>query len=217
MSFTPARFTRQALGTGDPTSERTERPDDEWAFARVTSHERAEAEHFIRTSFIRAYGAHLTRFFPLLMSLRRQGKLLAACGLRYARVEPLFLETYLESAIEVVLSAVAGESITRAAVIEVGNLAVARAGIARQLIVRLTSHLHQDGGASWVVFSAVPSLRNNFVRLGIPLVPLAPADRNRLARGAQKEWGTYYDAAPQVTAVRVAAAHAALVRTACIR
>jgi hypothetical protein len=216
MSLTAARLAHQALGTAEATPERTETPDDQWAFARVTSRERSEAEQFIRGSFVRAYGAHLTRFFPLLMSLRYQGRLLAACGLRYARIEPLFLETYLDSAIEVVVSAVVGESIPRAAVIEVGNLAVARAGIARQLIIRLTSHLHQVG-VSWVVFSAVPSLRNNFMRLGIPLAQLASADRNRLPPGAQKEWGTYYDAAPQVTAIRVAAAHDALLRTACIR
>jgi hypothetical protein len=216
MSFAAARCAHQALGTTDSTPERTEGPGNQWAFARVTSRERSEAEQFIRSSFIRAYGAHLTRFSPLLMSLRYQDKLLAVCGLRYARIEPLFLETYLDSAIELVVSTAVGETIPREAVIEVGNLAVARAGIARPLIIRLTSHLHQVG-ASWAVFSAVPSLRNSFMRLGIPLVQIAPADRNRLPPGAQKEWGTYYDAAPQVTAVRVATAHAALLRTACIR
>lgn len=215
MSFASNPFVHPALDGADGEG-RSERTNDGWAFTRVTSRERPDAERFIRTGFIRAYGAKVSHFFPLLMSLRRHGELVAACGLRHAHVEPLFLETYFDAAIEAVLSAAAGEHVTRTAVIEVGNLAVARAGIARQLIVRLTSHLHEKE-AAWVVFSAVPSLRNNFVRLGIPLLHLAPADRNRLAPGAQKEWGTYYDAEPQVTAVRVAAAHAALVRTACIR
>ena len=104
--------------------------------------------------------------------------------------------------------------VAREAIVEVGNPTVARPGFARQLIVHLTAYLHQHGPA-WVVFSAVPQLRNNFVRLGIPLVHLAIANPERLPATARAAWGTYYDDAPRVTAVKVAAAHAALAERAC--
>jgi hypothetical protein len=187
-----------------------------WTFERASNHERREIEGFIAASFLRAYGARLTRFFPVLMSLRHRGMLVAACGLRRASQEPLFLEAYLDGAIEHELAAATGERIPRGAIVEIGNLAVTRAGIARRLILELTLHLEQVGLA-WSTFSAVSSLRNNFVRLGIPLVALASADRDRLPPAEAALWGSYYDSRPQVAAVRVAAAHAALMRTTCAR
>jgi hypothetical protein len=62
----------------------------------------------------------------------------------------------------------------------------------------------------WALFSAVPALRNNFLRLGIPMITLAPADPGRLSGNALANWGTYYDQQPQVTAVHVATAFATL-------
>jgi hypothetical protein len=152
----------------------------------------------------------------MLMALRHREALVAACGLRDAVAEPLFLERYLDGCIEQVLSAAVREPIERSRVVEVGNLAAMRAGTARHLILRLTMYL-QGAGAAWAVFSAVPTLRNTFVRFGIPLVRLAPADPNHLAPEERDEWGTYYDAQPHVTAVRVEAAHRALARIRCTR
>jgi len=99
---------------------------------------------------------------------------------------------------------------------EVGNLVIARPGFARRLIIHLTSYLHA-GGPAWVVFTAVPALRNSFLRLGIPLVTMAAADGGRLEHAARSEWGTYYGLAPQVTAVNVAAAFDAMCEAACTR
>lgn len=187
-----------------------------WLFACAPAHERSEVERFIAARFLRAYGARLRQFFPVLMSLRHHGSLVAACGLRRAGAEPLFLERYLDDPIDVVLSATTNKRVVPSAVVEVGNLAAARAGIARRLILELTLHL-KKAGIRWAVFSAVPSLRNNFRRLGIPLIPLVPADPSRLVPGERAEWGTYYDVAPHVTVVRVAAAHTALTRKPCTR
>ena len=189
---------------------------DGWTFRKAEEDELLAAECFISASFRRPYGAHLGSFYPDIMVLRHGGELVAACGLRHAQAGRIFLERYLDGPIEAVLSGAIGECVERPSIVEVGNLAVIAAGNARDLIGRLTCHL-QQGGTAWAVFSAVPALRNSFRRLGIPLVQLAPAARERLAPAERAEWGTYYDNAPVVTAVRVSAAQAALTRLSCTR
>jgi hypothetical protein len=187
-----------------------------WSFSRAGARERPRVEGFIRHGFERAYGARLTRLMPTLMALHRDAEIVAACGLRAAAVEPLFLETYLDQPVEVALSRETATPLVRADIVEVGNLVIARAGYARRLIFHLTTHLHATGPA-WVVFTAVPALRNNFRRLGIPLVTLGAADGNRLPATARAEWGDYYEQAPMVTAVCVEAAYSAVCEAACTR
>ena len=176
---------------------------------------RPAVECFIRDGFRQAYKARIDACLPTLMALHRNRELIAACGLNHAAASRLFLEVYLDAPVERVLADVSHEPVARHSIVEVGNLTVARPGFARQLIVHLTDHLHTHGPA-WVVFSAVPQLRNNFLRLGIPLLHLAIADRGRLPPDARESWGTYYDGGPRVTAVKVAAARAALLKRRCI-
>ncbi len=187
-----------------------------WSFSRADARERPLVEAFIRRGFERAYGARLTRLMPTLMTLRRDAETAAACGLRPAAAEKLFLEAYLDLPVETVLSRAAGMPLDRADIIEVGNLVIARAGYARRLIFHLTTHLNAAGPA-WVVFTAVPALRNSFRRLGIPLVTLRAADGHRLPAAARAEWGGYYEQAPIVTAVSVKAAFHAVCEAACTR
>jgi len=192
-------------------------PRPSWEFAAVAHHQHHAVVRFIRDGFEKAYGARIDVTLPALMALNHDGALAAACGLNRAEANRLFLEVYLDVPIERLLTERCGTRVARGSIIEVGNLTVARAGYARQLISHLTDHLHHRSTADWVVFSAVPQLRNNFVRLGIPLLALAPADPARLAPAQRVCWGTYYAGSPQVTAVKVAAAHAALLGRSCIR
>jgi hypothetical protein len=189
---------------------------DAWTFLQAGADERKAAERFISASFKRAYGARLRRFFPVIMVLRHGGELAAACGLRYARGGGLFLEKYLDQPIELALSAAVGECVDRCSIVEVGNLAVKRAGDARDLIQCLTCHLLDDNMA-WAVFTAVPALRNSFRRLGIPLIPLGLAAREKLAPAERAHWGTYYETTPVVAAVPVTAASRALRHPTCTR
>lgn len=171
---------------------------------------RAEAEALIAHTFARRYGARIRQFMPQLMGLRSaSGELLAACGLRPATTEPLFLETYLDVPLEAQLRSRLGFDLPRAAIVEVGNLAVTHDGYAPRLIAELTVHLRHSP-RQWVAFTAVPVLRNAFLRLGIPLLPIAPAPCSRLTPAEREDWGTYYDVRPQVMAVSVSDAHAAL-------
>jgi hypothetical protein len=187
-----------------------------WHFGAADGDARHTIEHFIAAGFLKAYGARLSEFMPELMGLYHDNALVAACGLRPAANEKLFLEQYLDDPVEHMLDRVTGASTSRKKIIEVGNLSVSRAGYARHLVAWLTQHLH-DTGMQWALFSAVPALRNNFLRLGIPMITLAPADPARLPDNARANWGSYYEQQPQVTAVHVATAFATLDGNRCNR
>ena len=180
-----------------------------WRLDLLTSCDRPRAERFIRAAFYKAYGARIASLMPQLAGLYRGSELLGACGLRPAGDGPLFLEAYLDRAVELSLAAVTRSAVRRSAICEVGNLAIARPGAARMLIELLTAHL-LGRRTEWVVFTAVPALRNSFLRLRIPLHVLAPARAEHLDAGTREQWGRYYECSPQVSAVRVADSAAAL-------
>lgn len=160
---------------------------------------RQQTENFIRRIFARAYSANIQHFLPTLISLSDdEGKLAAAAGLQAAHHGNLYLEQYLDSPIETVLAEQTGQTVARHEVIEVGNLALATRGGARQLITGLTAYL-QAADFTWVVFTATPTLRNSFSRLGLTLVELTHARPERLGAAAE-QWGNYYDCQPVVVA-----------------
>ena len=163
---------------------------------------RVALEQFIRQRFELQHGARIRHFMPCLFGLENQsGQLLGAVGVRSGNSGPLFLERYLDEPIEHVIAARSGEVVERADVVEVGNLAARGAGMSRLLIVALTRLLATEG-VRWVGFTGTPALINSFRRLGIALHRLAPADPARLGVD-RDEWGSYYDAGPQVMVAEV--------------
>ena len=142
--------------------------------------DRRDVEKFIHRVFSRAYGADLNHYLPRLMSLRNpDNRVIAALGMREASSGPLFLETYLDSPVEHVISRLSDTLTTRKQIMEVGNLASMHRGGLRNLIIALTSYL-RGAGSEWVVFTAVPAVRNAFEALDLPLYTLAVADKSRL-------------------------------------
>jgi hypothetical protein len=168
------------------------------SFSGPEAEDREEIERFIYNSFKLAYGAHVHHFMPQLMSLRdAQGELLGACGLRSAGAEKLFLEAYLDAPIDSILTGLAMHPVQRNDIVEVGNLAGFRPGMARHLIAVLTAHLHEIG-VHWVAFTAIPGLRNAFAKLGIEIFPICKAEKTRLPHECQAGWGSYYGQNPHV-------------------
>lgn len=200
----------ELTGGGVPTAA------ERWRFKHISAGGRGMAENFIAAQFRKAYGARITEFMPELMGLYDGETLAAVCGLRTAASGRLFLEQYLEHPADILLNGMTGRIISRLSMVEVGNLSISRPGYARHLVFWLTMHLH-DAGMEWVVFSAVPALRNNFLRLGIPLVTLGAARPDRLPDGDVAAWGSYYEQQPLVTAVSVEAALKALGDNTCKR
>lgn len=178
---------------------------------------RAELEGYIHDVFARGYGAEIKHFLPQLMSLRDgQGELLAALGMRCGNSGPLFLEHYLDEPVEQRLAAVAGvtglHTVRRDSIVEIGNLASSRSGAARWLFLALAAYLH-GRGAQWAIFTVAPFLKNTFIKLGFNLHILAKADKRCLGDEA-RDWGSYYDAEPEVMAVDVAQAFYAVFQSA---
>ena len=164
---------------------------------------RRDVEHFIHRVFSRAYNADLNHYLPRLMALRgKNNRMVAALGMREASSGHLFLENYLDSPIEKVISQLDNSDVSRDRIMEVGNLASVHRGGLRQLIVALTSYL-SGVGSEWVVFTAVPAVRNAFAAMDLTLHPLAVADKSCLTKDEQALWGSYYETGPMVVAGRV--------------
>lgn len=162
---------------------------------------RREVEAFIHDVFARRYGADVAAFAPNLALLEEQGRIVAAAGWRSADSGPLFLERYLDAPLESVFAKIAGQPVQRSRIVEVGSLAAGRRGASVQMIFLMAEQLDKLG-YEWVVFTATRELLTIFLRLGLPLLALAPADPARLGDEAGL-WGSYYDTLPVVVAGRV--------------
>jgi len=164
--------------------------------------QRADLERFIARRFERAYGATLTHFLTHLLGLPDEGGgWQAAVGYAGAADGPLFLEQYLDAPIERVLARKIERPVARERVVEVGNLAAVRSGLARVIIPALATCL-RERGFEIAVFTATRELRNAFERLALGPLVLGPADPARL-RGGAAAWGSYYRHAPTVMGGRI--------------
>ncbi len=176
------------------------------AIHHVESADRADLEDYIHRVFAHGYGADIKIFLPQFLSLKASdGELMATLGMRSGGKEKLFLETYLDDPVEQRLSAVTGLNTQRNQIVEIGNLASTRPGAARWIFLALAAYLH-GRGTEWAIYTVAPFLKNTFLKLGFRLHILAKADKARLGDDA-KDWGSYYDASPEVMAVRVSQAY----------
>ena len=73
--------------------------------------------------------------------------------------------------------------------------------MARYLIAAIVAQLHATS-KQWAVFTAVPLVRNAFIKMYLNPVILGDADKNRLPPEEQAEWGSYYEQKPQIMAIR---------------
>jgi len=162
--------------------------DSEWS--RVTG--------FIHDTYLRAYNAEVDTFMPQIMRVTNAvGEYRAVMGYRDAGHERLFLENYLDEPIEASISRYLGKPIDRSTIVEVGNLAEAKAGDARLAIIASTAYLSALG-FRWVVFTGVTRMRNVFRKLGLDTRELMAADESRLPAEEVAKWGAYYQGNPVV-------------------
>lgn len=202
-SITPAFYAKQAYDLRSFASLKRYTVQDITAHEVTASHpDREELETFIYKVFYHAYGANVTQFMPKLIALRdADNHLMAAFGMRDASNSALFLEQYLDAPIEQIISSHMGAAIARASITEIGNLAVINPRNAGVLISHVIQH-SLDAGVQWCVATAHHSLQNGLIKGGRDVYPLHPVDANRLAANEKSQWGSYYENAPQVIAVR---------------
>ncbi len=205
FSATPAFFNAEAAyqNRTHAAAKRYRASNIKVATSDIYATDRQEIEQFVHDVFAKTYGANVQQFMPQLISLRDEdnGELVAAFGLRKASDEPLFLERYLDAPIETVLSNRFHKAINRNQITEIGNLAVANPRNAGILIANIIQH-NLDIGVEWCVATAHHSLQNGLVKGGRDVYALQAADKSRLSAAEQATWGSYYDNAPQVVAVR---------------
>lgn len=171
--------------------------------------ERTSLEAFIAYVFKQHYNADIAAYCRKLLGIRDgAGQWAAAAGINLADEGPLFLEHYLDSPVEDVISRMVGQPVSREEIAEVGNLAALQAGSTRKLIVKLTETL-QANQRPWVCFTATRSLINSFNKLGLSPVIMVAADSSRVPNPAA--WGSYYDHQPQVAFGNVVLGYASLV------
>ena len=173
--------------------------------------ERRRVEAFIEAGYLQAYGSHIGRHYPTLMSVQdADGTIYAVVGFRLAGDEPLFLEQYLDGPIEDVLSEAIGATVTRPEIVEIGNLASNGRGATLFLFVAMARHL-MALGANFAVATATEELRGVFRKAGLGALHLATADPDRLIDHGVS-WGDYYRTRPAVLAGSIQASAAPLTR-----
>jgi len=161
--------------------------------------QRCALETYVCEAFRRKHAATVQTFMPTLLAFHDTGgDLRGVVGLRGAGHGRLFLEQYLDVPIEAALGQASGQSIDRASIVEVGNLAGGSCRSAVRMVAQLPSFLLAQQ-YRWIVFTATSVVRKILLGFGAPLLELAPADGARVAGGAD-EWGSYYDADPRVFA-----------------
>ena len=173
---------------------------------------REETERFIDQQFFKSYGAQHSEYMPWLISMRQQGQLSACAGVAIAADKnPLFLERYLPSSIESLVSKNCGMPITRGQIAEVGNLAGSsfggeHIGSSRLLYIVLASVL-EEIGIEWMVFTATRPLLVSLQRLGLKHCMLGDADESFLDDAERSHWGSYYEHQPRVVAAPLSSAN----------
>lgn len=174
-----------------------------------SDHKRRSVERYIHTKFKETYHADVDHFLPQILSLSGNGCFSAAVGLRKAESEPLFLEQYLDNAIENEVSSRFGQCVSRDQVIEIGNLVSTYRGGSQLLFLFLTEFLHRVH-RRWVVFTATKEVLKILSKLNLTFLTLCEARPEKLL-GCSEQWGKYYSARPQVMAGDVSAC-AAIIR-----
>lgn len=157
---------------------------------------RADVQRYIAGVFQISYGAQVNDFMPLLVSLREQGHLTAALGLRGAAGGRLFCEKYLDDPVEAHVQRVFGRQVQRGRILEMGSLVASNPGHAA-LLYTLVGAAMYEAGMDYLLFTANRAVRISLKRSGLASVPIAAADRRRLGP-AGDTWGSYYNGDPMV-------------------
>ncbi|MGW6912734.1 thermostable hemolysin [Kitasatospora sp. NPDC054939] len=166
----------------------------------------------VRDVYARWYGAEVQSepdcFIVVHEEDDREGRWpLAVTGLTFASPDrPFFSERYLDGPLERRLRDLSGGAVDRDRIVEVGSLAsrVSRTGLE---LIRLTPIVAWCLGMEYILCTATRQLTATFARLGIEFVPYGPADPAVLANEELACWGSYYEQAPQVGVIPLAAVH----------
>ncbi|PCJ23947.1 MAG: hypothetical protein COA96_10695 [SAR86 cluster bacterium] len=182
------------------------RPVPTFDLVNRNTESRRGVETYIGNKFKASYGATLSEYLPLFLTMRCAGQLSGVAGISPASEnQPLFLEQYLELPIEQLMQQIFDEEINRGKIVEVGNLVATENGASRVIFIVLASALYR-AGFEWMAFTATRPLRASLQKLGFENASLAKAELSSLTMGTVKNWGSYYQQEPEVVVGRLSCA-----------
>jgi len=168
------------------------------ALETIGSTGRKRLEMQIADRFAVQYDARIHHFLPYLLTLQIGGRSSAVAGLRPSAHGELFLERYLDAAVEQVISRTFRHPVDREQVVEIGNLASSEAG-AGYVLFAVLAPLLSDAGFRWVICTATPQVESMLRRMKFTPTRICSADPARLGDDAG-DWGRYYEVRPHVIA-----------------
>ena len=157
-------------------------------------------ERFAHRAYNDTYGANIKSYSNEFLTLYSRDKGVLSClGINDTSIKPLFLEQYLDGPVEVLLEKITGKRVNRESIVEVGTLAVTSQGMCRLMMSALAG-LMAGRGKSYLVFTAVRTIRNTLRRLGVPFTIISKASKTKLTNSTN-DWGRYYKSDPEVIVV----------------
>ncbi len=158
--------------------------------------QRATQERYISDIFWKSYQATVTNFHPLLFTLQREDKPIAALGLSHGVHGHLFSETYLDAPAQDYVKTLYGFSCNRADIMELGNLAGTEPRQSAQIYLLIVAAMH-TAGIKYLLFTANRFVKASVKRSGFTPLPICDAEQSRLGESASL-WGSYYAGTPTV-------------------
>ena len=165
---------------------------------QVSSNSRADLERFISQKYRTTHAATLRAYMPRLVALTQESELTALIGIRGASEGTLFLEQYIDTPIESMISLHSSPTEDRKEIAEIGNFAANNIGAGSLLFTLLAQSLEKSG-FKWMVFTATTEIEKMINRLGCQPTILSDANPEKIGEAAI-DWGAYYQKAPRVMA-----------------
>ena len=153
---------------------------------------RADVEHYIKNQYQIIFGATIKTFPSILIALVENHNIKAACGMR-TDLDGYFSQIYCEDKLLDTIQFNVGENYLK--VFEIVNL-VSSGPIASMRLVKEINKFFVDRNVTHTVFSASEGLRTFLSLMGLDIVRLQKANKNKIPN--PKDWGSYYETNPEV-------------------
>ncbi len=168
-------------------------------FDELNSPSRNQLEQFVSTCFRGAFEADVHSHLPYFLSAYSGTTLTATLGFQPVPDDKaIFIEQYLDCAVEQAILLKANRVVARQKVVELGSLSSARKGFSELVFILIAAILYK-AGYEWVIFTATQQVQQLVNKLGLSTVELCQADPTKLDDKGQS-WGHYYESNPKVLA-----------------
>ena len=159
---------------------------------------RNQVERFTYDSYVKHFDAHLTAFFPIILTVIRvsDNKIISALGLRYADIDSLFSECYLAEPIEKLIIHNNQHKIDRKRIIELGNFVVSKNSDVNRVMPIISKYI-KSLDVEWAIYTLTKPIKSFFDAFNVELCLLGQANKEAV-NGAANDWGKYYDFKPAV-------------------